>query len=93
MKLTVIFDIDGTLANIDHRRHLVEGPKKDFDAFYDAMVYDTVNPDVQDLYRLYAHNLDWLVYICTGRPEKYRSVTEEWLGGTPHILPTTHHAS
>ena len=33
--MNIIFDLDGTLAMVDHRRHLVDGSegKKDFDAF------------------------------------------------------------
>ena len=30
-----ICDIDGTLMNIDHRRHFVEGDKKDWKSFED----------------------------------------------------------
>ena len=37
---TILFDIDGTLANIEHRVHFVSGKKKDFDAFNEAMVDD-----------------------------------------------------
>ena len=77
---TIIFDIDGTLADIEHRRHLVDGSKKkDFDAFYDEMIADNININVWELYSLYATSGQWCVVICTGRPEKYREVTEYWL--------------
>ena len=74
----VIFDIDGTLANCEHRRHFVEGKNKDFDAFYDAMEGDTIKPEIHGLCNLHYLN-DWHVIICTGRPEKYRKITEKWL--------------
>ena len=35
-----IFDVDGTLMDIDHRRHFVEGDKKDFKSFFAAMDQD-----------------------------------------------------
>jgi len=74
----VIFDIDGTLANVDHRRHFVEGKKKDFEAFYNAMDKDSVNSPVCGLINMYYLN-DWHVIICTGRPEEYREITVKWL--------------
>lgn len=75
---TVIFDIDGTLADVDHRRHFVIGKKKDFDAFYDAMVDDTVKVAIQELNHM-CKRCNHKIIICTGRPEKYRSITVEWL--------------
>lgn len=74
----VIFDVDGTLADCDHRRHLVTGKKKDFDAFYDAMVDDPVKEDIRGLCNMY-HANGWRIVICTGRPESYRERTEKWL--------------
>lgn len=74
----VIFDMDGTLADCEHRRHLVTGPKKNFDAFYDAMGEDKPVPAIHTLCNMYFFN-DWHVIICTGRPEKYRAITEQWL--------------
>lgn len=74
----VIFDIDGTLANCDHRRHHVEGKKKNFNAFYDEMGHDTIYSHIRGLCNMYYLH-DWHVIICTGRPEKYRAVTLFWL--------------
>ena len=74
----VIFDVDGTLADCEHRRHFVSGKKKDFDAFYDAMAHDPVNEIVRGLCNMYYLNT-WHIIICTGRPESYRETTESWL--------------
>jgi len=74
----VIFDIDGTLANCEHRRHFVSGKKKDFKAFYDEMAKDSVKPLIRGLCNMYYMN-NWHVIICTGRPERYRAITEKWL--------------
>lgn len=78
---TVIFDIDGTLANIEHRVHYVDGSsgKKDFNAFYDAMVSDLPNFGIVQMARMY-HANGWHITICTGRPEQYRRQTVDWLG-------------
>jgi phosphoglycolate phosphatase-like HAD superfamily hydrolase len=74
----VIFDMDGTLSDCDHRRHFVTGQKKNFNAFYDAMGEDTVKPTIQTLCSMY-YFYSWRVIICTGRPESYRKGTEAWL--------------
>ncbi|MBM6928154.1 HAD family acid phosphatase [Parasutterella secunda] len=89
MKRAIIFDIDGTLADCSHRRHFVEGEKKDWDAFYSEMVNDTPKEAIVFLCKAV---LDWLyrssttdklkVFIFTGRPENYRQQTEEWLHKT-----------
>lgn len=77
----IIFDIDGTLADVEHRRHFVDGSngKKNFHAFYEAMGYDGVHEDIRDLYIMYCRTYKYIPIICTGRPEKYREVTRDWL--------------
>lgn len=74
----VIFDMDGTLADCNHRRHFVTGKKKNFDKFYDAMGEDVPVIPIRNLCNLHFHN-GWHVIIATGRPEKYRPITEMWL--------------
>jgi len=75
----VIFDIDGTLANIEHRRHFVSGPQKNFDHFYEAMSDDTLHYEIWNLCKMYTEHMKWDILICTGRPEQYRPETEKWL--------------
>lgn len=93
MKSVVVFDIDGTLANCDHRRHLVEkfkpdGTKnkhRDYEQFYDLCHLDTVHEGVLET----LHAMGRVEYGCvrqfniifvTGRPERTRYKTEIWLG-------------
>ena len=40
--MNIIFDIDGTLMDIEHRRHFVSGSKKDWKSFVDNIKYDIV---------------------------------------------------
>ena len=47
--MNYIFDIDGTLMNIDHRRHYVEGDKKDWKSFVDNIKHDTPNYPVVNI--------------------------------------------
>jgi FMN phosphatase YigB (HAD superfamily) len=76
---TILFDIDGTLANIEHRTHFVSGKKKDFDAFNEAMVDDVPNEPIVTLLNSLEHKFQ-IVYV-TGRLERYREVTEKFLEG------------
>jgi len=75
---TVIFDIDGTLADIEHRRHFVTGKKKDFDAFNAAMVNDTPNQPIVDLLWMCESDAKQIIF-CTGRMEQFREVTRNFL--------------
>ena len=78
---TVIFDIDGTLADITHRVHLAQAKK--FNEFFDAMVDDVPNKPIVALLNgiLNTGSLDTYLQViyCTGRPEKYRSVTQSFI--------------
>ena len=78
MKSSVcIFDIDGTLANCDHRLHYVKNKPKNWDAFYSECMGDHVIWPVAEMLELFRKN--HLIYIVTGRPERNRDLTELWL--------------
>lgn len=73
----VIFDIDGTVANLNHRLKHIEGEVKDWDAFYSECDKDLPIRYMTTLFsmvRKYA-----LIGFLTGRPEKYRKQTAQWL--------------
>jgi hypothetical protein len=72
-----IFDIDGTLANCDHRLHYVKNKPKNWDAFYSECMNDHVIWPVAEMLELFRKN--YLIYIVTGRPERNRDLTESWL--------------
>jgi len=74
----VIFDIDGTLADVSHRRHHVEKKPKDWDAFFRGMSQDkAIHAIVRLCNILYASGLN--VLLCSGRSEEHRSETVQWL--------------
>lgn len=79
----IIFDIDGTLADLRHRRHLVEGAKPHWGAFFDGMVDDPPLADVCYLAELLgSHPLAPSIiklFLFSGRPETHRKETEAWL--------------
>ena len=72
----VIFDIDGTLANCDHRKHHIQKTPKDWDSFFNEMDKDTLN---KDIYLLWLMCRDYRTFIITGRPIKYQKETHRWL--------------
>jgi len=80
MKENVIFDLDGTLANIKHRRHLVENGKEEWDEFFKQCVYDTPNQDVVNISRIFALNKKMNIFILSGRSEIVYHDTMAWLG-------------
>ena len=78
MRPLYIFDLDGTLALIDHRRHFVEGPNKDWRAFFAACVDDRPNlPVIRTLQALRRGGAE--CWIWSGRSDEVQAETEEWL--------------
>ncbi len=77
MKHIVLCDIDGTVANNDHRQHFLEG-KKDWDGFFSELVNDLPIQIIIDKVNQEQTNGKSIVFI-TGRPERYRYSTTLWL--------------
>lgn len=79
-ELVVVFDIDGTVANVEHREHYVqfpEGQKKDWNKFFSEMDKDTPNyPVCANLLLL---SKRYKIVYCSGRPDNYREQTKDWL--------------
>jgi hypothetical protein len=73
----IIFDIDGTLVNIEHRKIHVKKPKN-FKKFYEAIPQDSPHDDIIYLARL-LHLNPYPVIIVTGREEVCRPATEKQL--------------
>ena len=74
----IIFDLDGTLALIDHRRHFLE--KNDWKSFFDNCHKDLPNTSVISLWNLFLKDgrLNDL-YIFSGRCESVKDKTLFWL--------------
>ncbi|GAB4011630.1 MAG: NIF family HAD-type phosphatase [Bdellovibrio sp.] len=78
MKEAIIVDIDGTLADVEHRVHHVRGDKKDWKSFNRSMGNDTLNLWCKKLIDA-MKNKNYEVLLVTGRGEDYRDHTENWL--------------
>lgn len=77
----VIFDIDGTLADVRHRVHHVSSSEKserDWISFNAEMVNDTPIVDMCILADEF-HVLGYGIWMLTGRQEKFRAYTNQWL--------------
>lgn len=71
-----VFDIDGVVADVRHRLHLLRRQPPDWDGFFRAAADDPPLPEGIALVRTLAadHDLVWL----TGRPERSRALTLRW---------------
>ena len=76
--MIAIFDIDGTLAIIDHRLHWIQTKPKNWKAFYSAAHEDEVHLPIASIMKDLAFAQNTIV-IATARNEKYRDDTAEWL--------------
>lgn len=77
----VLCDLDGTIANLDHRLHFVKpgkGHKKDWNSFFMAMGDDTVIEDTRKILMKHFVAGKTIIFM-SGRPEKYREITLRWL--------------
>lgn len=81
MQECVFCDIDGTVADNEHRVHHYHN--KDWMAFFDEAIHDT--PIVPVVRTIQALARDWPIVICTARPEHLREDTEAWL--VKHNIP------
>jgi len=77
MKDTIIVDLDGTLCDCSHRQHHVQGKPKNWDAFYAGVIADEPNEAVFRVVERLRHKYE--IIFCTGRPERCRRDTAEWL--------------
>ena len=75
----IIFDLDGTLANIEHRLHFIrtEGQKPDWDSFHKACVNDEPIVPMIKIFQAMrrAHGIE----IWSGRSKMVSDETISWL--------------
>jgi phosphoserine phosphatase len=76
----VVFDLDGTIANTDHRAHLVDRAqgKPDWRAFYAACAHDTPHWHTVSVFRA-LRDAGHRVEIWSGRSKEVWQETQDWL--------------
>jgi hypothetical protein len=74
-----VFDLDGVLANADHRQHLLEGPgaRKDWKTFFSRAGDDLLIEEVASLTVLLDPVLQRI--LLTARPTTIADLTLDWL--------------
>ncbi|MGR9215060.1 phosphatase domain-containing protein (plasmid) [Rhizobium leguminosarum] len=75
----VVFDIDGTLADVSQRRRHLEGSEPDWKRFHASMDMDTPNLAIVELYKALWSTARFKIVLTSGRHERARQYTEKWL--------------
>ena len=85
MTKTVLFDIDGTLADATHRLHHIQNGSHNWDAFFAECVNDPVIEPIRDLAVLVASQ-GYRIILVSGRSDTVREETKAWLArsGVPY---------
>jgi uncharacterized HAD superfamily protein len=73
-----IFDVDGTLANVDPYLHLVRGSNRDYEAFHEASIGALPNIEVVQMLNNAVSDRH-AILVVTSRKEKYRGLTSMWM--------------
>jgi predicted kinase len=84
----ILCDIDGTVADLTHRRHFVEQEKKDWKGFFEAMSGDTVILSTTKILIDFYNEGYGIIYV-SARPEDYREQTLNWLEANCLNFPFT----
>ena len=75
----IIVDLDGTLADCEHRKKFIEGSKKDWKSFLkdENIIQDKLNLWCASIISHFKSSHK--IILVTGRNEFTRYITEEWL--------------
>ncbi|HSI21986.1 MAG TPA: HAD family acid phosphatase [Methylophilaceae bacterium] len=74
----VIFDIDGTLADVSERIHHLRKTPRNWPDFFAGMAQDKAVHAMVRLCNL-LFEAGMRIVLCSGRSEEHRAVTEQWL--------------
>ena len=74
----VLCDLDGTLADVEHRLHFIQRQPKDWEAFFLACGEDDPIPSTITVLRL-LHGAGYEIVIVSGRSDLAERQTIEWL--------------
>ncbi len=77
--MLIVFDIDGTLADIEHRVGFVKTKPKNWAAFDAGIPNDKVNMPVANVFWSLAATDKHDIILASGRNERSREATETWL--------------
>lgn len=75
----IVFDVDGTLANADHRVHHLLGDTEDWESFENEADNDVPHDEIVYLNWLLASDKKNKIVIVTARGIHQKEQTEKWL--------------
>lgn len=75
----VIFDLDGTLADVTHRLHYIRDGRSDWDGFFRACVDDTPINEIIGIYKSLKNVPANRIEIWSGRSDLVREESAHWL--------------
>lgn len=90
----IVCDIDGTVANLQHRLHYIKNEDgtdkdvKDWDGFFSKVYDDSPIDSTIDMLHKYKEEGYEIIFV-SARPEKCRQATIEWLMNYVDVDPVT----
>ena len=79
--MNIIFDLDGTLADCEHRRHLVSKDRRDpqWDEFFRRCTADKPIRPIINIFNTLVDSREHSIALWSGRSEAVRTETEHWI--------------
>lgn len=72
----IVFDLDGTLCNVLHRRQFVATKPRNWNAWNAGIINDTPNQPVLEVFNALKDRFP--IFFVSGRSDDYRDVTIQW---------------
>lgn len=76
---TILFDVDGTLTELNGRQDFLKQGNPDWGKFNGEMDRDLPNTPVVELYKTLYESGKYEMIIISARQERFRKLTETWL--------------
>lgn len=73
----IVFDLDGTLCDVRHRRQYVATKPRNWNSWNAGIVNDTPIPQVLEVFNALKDRFP--IFFVSGRSDDYRDVTIQWL--------------
>ena len=74
-----VFDLDGTVCDVRHRRHFVTTKPRNWNAWNKGLVNDTPHLAVQKVFQALRNDHEVDLIIVSGRSDDYKEQTIQWL--------------
>jgi hypothetical protein len=83
-----VFDLDGTLCDVRHRRQYVATKPRNWDAWNKGLVNDVPNLAVQKVFQALRNCNDYEtdLIIVSGRSDDYKEQTIKWLTDRQRVV-------